>query len=302
MKVGIFYSSIVNADRFPNKVQLMNNFKLGVEALGDTAITYKDSSLSVADLDAGFILGYTFEQNFRKKIIDTLTSFNIPRIFVDSNILQYAKENNHWHRYSINSVHPDTGTYFFNKLDPQKWSTFSNWHNVSLKPWRTHGEHILINAQRPKGFNMFTNQELWLSNVIEHVAETTNRQIIIRPHPGDKTSIKWLSKIKSKYSFIKISSNKHIQNDLTNCWCSINYTSTPSVVSAIEGIPVYVEESKKSWAQDICFEDLKQLENPPIFDRLNWIHKIANIHWNEDEVRSGKLWSAIKTYISAARQ
>jgi hypothetical protein len=81
----------------------------------------------------------------------------------------------------------------------------------------------------------------------------------------------------------------------------VGYASTPNVVSAIEGVPVYVEEPTKSWAKDICFTDLSQVESPPTPNRDAWIHKIANIHWSNSEVKSGVLWAAIKRYISSAR-
>jgi hypothetical protein len=73
------------------------------------------------------------------------------------------------------------------------------------------------------------------------------------------------------------------------------------VVSAIEGIPGYIEDPQHSWAADVAFTDLSQLENPPMPDRSQWVNKIANIHWSNDEVKSGQLWSAIKRYISASR-
>jgi hypothetical protein len=95
--------------------------------------------------------------------------------------------------------------------------------------------------------------------------------------------------------------NENIVDDLKNCWCCIGYASTPNVVSAIEGVPVYVEEPTKSWAQDVCFNNLSLIENPPMPDRSEWIHKISNIHWSNQEVKSGQLWSAIRTYISASR-
>ena len=75
--------------------------------------------------------------------------------------------------------------------------------------------------------------------------------------------------------------------------------STPNVVAAIEGIPVYVDDPVHSWAKDVAFKDLSQIEDPEMPDRTTWLEKIANIHWSNDEVRSGKLWSAIKQRISS---
>jgi hypothetical protein len=72
-------------------------------------------------------------------------------------------------------------------------------------------------------------------------------------------------------------------------------------VAAIEGIPGYVEDPTHSWAQDMAFTELQLIKNPPLPDRQLWLDKIANIHWSNQEVQSGQLWSAIKQYISSVR-
>lgn len=302
MKVGIFYNSISNPAKFSNKVMLMDNFKEGVLANGDEVVEYRDNRLPDQPLDAGFVLGYTLEENFRKKIITMLAEQKTASIFVDSNILHYSRKEHEWHRYSLNTVYPDTGTYFFTDMDTTKWSTFSSWHGVEVKPWRETGTHVLILAQRPKGFNMFTDQDDWLATTIETLRKYTQRPIMIRMHPGDGTRFKQIEKLQKRYgTSISISEHEGIREALQDCWCCVGYASTPNVVSAIEGVPVYVEEPTKSWAQDVCFNDLSQIENPPMPDRSQWVNKIANIHWSNDEVKSGRLWAAIKTYISFAR-
>jgi hypothetical protein len=302
VKVGIFYNSISNPAKFSNKVMLMDNFKAGVVANGDTVIEFHNNQLPNQPLDAGFVLGYTLEENFRKKIINCLATQNTASIFVDSNILHYARREHEWHRYSLNSVYPDTGKYFFDNLDSAKWTTYSSWHNAELKPWRTSGDHILIFCQRPKGFNMFIDQESWLDNTIANIRQHSDRPIMIRMHPGDGTREKQIHKIRKKHrKAVGISYHENIRDALANCWCTVGINSTPNVVSAIEGIPGYIEDPQHSWAADVAFTDLSLLENPPMPDRAQWINKIANIHWSNNEVKSGQLWSAIKRYISASR-
>jgi hypothetical protein len=302
MKVGIFYNSISNPAKFSNKVMLMDNFKTGVLTNGDEVIEYHNNQLPDQPLDAGFVLGYTLEENFRKKIINLLTDQNSASIFVDSNILHYSRPEHEWHRYSLNTVYPDTGTYFFDQLDTTKWNKYSRWHNVELKPWRVNGNHILIFCQRPKGFNMFIDQEAWLDNVIARIQQHSNRPIMIRMHPGDGTREKQIHKIQKKYgTIVTISAHANIRDALVDCWCTVGINSTPNVVSAIEGIPGYIEDPIHSWAADVAFTDIAQLENPPLPDRSQWINKIANIHWSNDEVKSGQLWKSIKTYIDSSR-
>lgn len=308
MKVGIFYNSIRNPAKFSNKVDLMNNFKAGVIAHGDEIVDYYDNALPDQDLAAGFVLGYTLEDNFRKKIIDTLRNKKIPQIFVDSNILHYARKEHEWHRYSMNSVYPNDGIYFFDNMDNNKWFRYSNWHGVDLKPWRTSGEHILILCQRPKGWNMFGNdQDHWLEKTIDKIRKISpKRPIVIRMHPGDGSRFKQIEKINKRYSGkterIFTSNNENIRDDLVNCWCTVGYNSTPNVVSLIEGVPAYVEDPVHSWAADVAFTDLTQIKDPPLPDRSNWINKIANIHWSNQEVRDGLLWGSIKRYIASGPQ
>jgi hypothetical protein len=282
---------------------LMDNFAAGVQVHGDEVVDFRDNRLPDQKLDAGFVLGYTLEDNFRKKIIDQLRSQKTPSVFVDSNILHYARPEHEWHRYSLNSVYPNSGTYFFGNVSTAKWSQFSGWHGVELKPWRTTGNHILILCQRPKGFNMFTDQEAWLEKTVAKIRKYSPRPIMIRMHPGDGTRFKQIEKIQKKYgAAVTISEHGNIREALVNCWCTVGINSTPNVVAAIEGIPGYIEDTVHSWATGVAFTDLVQIENPPLPDRTDWAHRIANIHWSNNEVRSGQLWAAIKNYISSAQQ
>jgi hypothetical protein len=302
MKVGIFYNSISNPAKFSNKTMLMDNFRTGVQSQGDQVVEFHSNQLPDQHLDAGFVLGYTLEDNFRKKIIDQLRLRKTPAVFVDSNILHYARPEHEWHRYSLGTVYPDSGTYFFQDFDRTKWQHFSDWHNAPLKPWRTTGDHVLILCQRPKGFNMFLDQDTWLEKTVDKIRKHTQRPIMIRMHPGDGTRFKQIEKIQKRYgTSVSISEHANIRDALVNCWCTVGINSTPNVVAAIEGIPGYVEDTRRSWAADVAFTDLAQIENPPLPDRTEWAHKIANIHWSNQQVTSGQLWSSIKNYISSAR-
>jgi hypothetical protein len=304
MKIGIFYSSISNPNKFSNKRELMDNFKMGVENSKDEPICYHDQSLDVKNLDAGFILGYTLQKNYRYMVIDSLSKNNSYRIFADSNILHYANPSHEWHRYSLNAVYPTTGTYFFGELDKSKWDTYSKFHNVELKPYRTTGNHIVIFCQRPNGWNLFgNNQERWLDKTITKLRKHTHRPIVIRMHPGDGKRFTQIEILKKRYdSSITVSENPHILQDLKDCWCTVGYNSTPNVVSLIEGVPSIITDPANSWSNGISGSMLNTIERPYMPDREEWIHRIANIHWSNDEVRSGKLWSHIRDYILSVQK
>jgi hypothetical protein len=149
---------------------------------------------------------------------------------------------------------------------------------------------------------MFTDQEVWLDKTISKIRKHSRRPIMIRMHPGDGSRFKQIEKIQKKYGrTVTISEHTNIRDALVDCWCTVGLNSTPNVVAAIEGIPGYVEDAARSWAADVAFTDLSLIENPPLPDRTDWATKIANIHWSNDEVRSGALWTAIKRCIAASQ-
>lgn len=304
MKVGIFYSSISNPAKFPNKTMLMDNFAAGVRAIGDEVVEFKTPSPVDQKLDAGFVLGYTIEQNYRRRIIDSLALQGARPIFVDSNVLHYARGEHQWHRYSMDTVYPDTGTYFFSDQLESKWETYSAWHNVSAKPWRKRGKHILLLCQRPHGWNMFgNNQDSWIDDIMSRIRKHSKRPVRIRMHPGDGTKEQQIAKLRRRYgNSVEISRAASIVTDLEDCWAAVGYNSTPNVVAAIEGVPVYVDDPIHSWARGTAFENLADIENPDMPDRSVWLEKIANIHWSNQEIISGKFWQAVKNYILTAQK
>lgn len=281
----------------------MDNFRDGAKRHGETVVEFVDRTLPTPDVRIGFVLGYTLEQNFRRQLIDTLQANGSYVVFVDSNILHYARQEHEWHRYSMNSVYPSDGIYFFDKLDTTKWNKFSAWHNTCLKPWRPAGNHILILCQRATGWNLFgNNQDEWFDQTVQQLQQVTDRPIRVRAHPNDRKRFESLERIRKVYGAnIEISTADNIKEDLENCWCSVGYNSTPNAVSAIEGVPVHLTDPKNSWAQDVGFTDISQVNTPYMPDRTNWAHKIANIHWSNEEVRNGDLWAAIKHYTSSVR-
>lgn len=303
MKVGIFYSSIANIHKAPHKEALMDAFKAGVVSLGDTAIDFKLAGASIPDLDAGFILGYTLENNYRKKIIDTLKIQKSKIIYVDSNIYSYGRSAHYYHRYSVNSVYPVDGEYFLgNTLDYKKSDIILKYHKLNLQPWRTKGNHILVLAQKTMSWNMLGRNGMdWVHDIVKRLRKISDRPIIIRLHPGDKkfndkNRLELIKHYGTKN--VKVSTNENIKDDLVNAWCAVGYNSTPNCASIIQGVPVYVDDPLNSWARGIAFEDLNQIDNPPTLDRTDWLHKIANIHWSNDEISTGLYWRQFKDFYN----
>ena len=279
----------------------MDVFRDGVAKHGDIIKEYRNRPQIIDHLDAGFVLGYTLENNYRRKIIDTLKLMKAKIIFVDSNIFSYSYPSYSYHRYSVDSVYPTDGEYFLgDSKDPEKLEKILKEHKIIVEPWRKNGEHILILGQRTLSWNMLNKNGLnWIISMIIRLKEKTDRKIVVRLHPGDHTynneNKKKILELFGK-SNVSVSSNESIKFDLKNAWCSIGYNSTPNCASVIEGIPVYLDNSLNSWAREMSFSNLSQLEDPPLPDRNTWLHKIANIHWSNEEIKSGKYWNRFKNF------
>jgi hypothetical protein len=300
MKVGIFFTSINDWKSSEIKTKVMNNFGLGVKNCGDDIINFKDPATKIENIDAGFILGYTLENNFRRKIINNLESRNIPRIYIDSDVFVYGKKNINCFRYSVNGVYPTDGEYFLTtEFDKEKTKLLLDLHGIKVKPWRKTGEHILVLGQRTLGWNMLGNNGMkWIYEVVERIKQHTDRPIVIRLHPGDSSFNKTnVHKLNKRYNgSVTISKKEHLISDLENAWCCVGYNSTPNCASAIEGVPVYLDSPDHSWAKEIGFSDLSLIENPPMPDRENWLDKIAHIHYTDDEIVSGFYWKRYKEF------
>lgn len=300
MRVGIFYTSYAPN---PNKTLLMDCFKQGVKANGDTAIDFTVQSQEIKDIDAAFILGYSVEKNFRRKIIETCINKEITPIYVDSNIFVYGTADTHYyHRYSVKGIFMNDGEYVLGRAsDPVRTNQILKYHKINVKPWRTSGDYILILGQRTKSWNFREGDGLqWIFDIIPRVKKFSDRKIKVRLHPGDsKNNYKNINALKERFgNTIIISKDTHIKTDLEKAWCSVGFNSTPNCVSAIEGVPVYIDDPNTCWAKDVAFTNLSFLENPPTPERSTWLDKLALIHWNTTEIRNGEFWKNFKKFYN----
>jgi hypothetical protein len=307
--VTIYHKSVPNAKNL-EKIELLKNFSLGVRASGDIAID--DQSYAYQLSDVGVIQGWLGEGQvttphlrLRNSVISNQIKNRKYVIAVDSNLFLYANTNNplHYLRYSFNGVFPNTGIYCDTVIDANRWQKISRNLNISLKDYRTNGNHILICLQRNGGWSMGkTDLQEWLLQTISTIRQYSDRLIVIRPHPGDKASKELIRpgnpNCKIKFSkAVQLSSNINLVDDLRNCWAAVNYNSSPVVGAAIEGYPIFVCDPIKSQCAEIGNTDLSQIENPQLPDRQKWVERLSMFHWNFDELKSGECWSHMRNFI-----
>tara|TARA_E500000081_G_C6133970_1_gene355486 strand:- start:1811 stop:2734 length:924 start_codon:yes stop_codon:yes gene_type:complete len=299
-----YFGGIPPSNNNPEKPLILNNFLQGVRASGDNAIMHQ--GFNVLDCDVALIQGFVHEHGksaphlqLRQRAVEKQKTTGKKSLIVDSNLFLYADPGNtkHYLRYSFDGVFPTTGYYFTEEVDPNRWKKISGNLGITLKPYRTSGNHILICCQRNGGWSMKgVLVQDWLDQTIKKVREYTDRPIIVRPHPGDK---KWRNYLQLQgYSNVQLST-QHIIQDLKNAWATVLHNSSPAVASAIEGVPVFLTDSEPQYSQaaEVSNTNFKRLEDPKMYDRQAWIEKLSMCHWNFDELKSGEAWQFFRKFI-----
>jgi len=310
MKTIITYHNTVPNSKNQEKIDLLRYFSQGVKAGGDNSIDC--NSFQYIPSDVGVIQGWlgqgpiaTKHLLLRNEVIQRQLKNNKHVVAVDSNLFLYSNTSNplHYLRYSFNGVFPNTGIYCDTTINSDRWKKISKNLNLSLKDYRTTGDHILICLQRNGGWSMGSvDVQDWAIQTINTLRQYSDRPIIIRAHPGDKASREYLNpaspKCKIKFSkAVQLSTNVNLVDDLKNCWAAVNYNSSPVVGAAIEGVPIFVMDPPKSQCAEVANLDLSKIENPLMLDRQQWVERLSMFHWNFEELKSGECWTHMKKFI-----
>ncbi len=308
--VCIYHKSVPNSKNL-EKIQVLQHFATGVRAAGDKAIDVQDHRYIQSDV--GVIQGWISPQiksgphiKLRNDVIHNQLKSNKYVVGIDSNLFLYAvgkdNEPHHYLRYSFNGIFPNSGIYCDTIVDPKRWQIISANLGINLKPYRNNGSHILLCLQRNGGWSMgnFDVQQ-WAIDTITKIRKFSDREIVIRAHPGDKDAVNYLNPNNPKFRLgikkVRLSTNKNLLDDFRNCWAVVNHNSSPSVAAAIEGLPIFVTDSNKSQCKEIANTDFNFIEHPNLPDRQAWAERISMFHWNFDELRSGECWSHMRNFV-----
>jgi hypothetical protein len=311
MKVVSYLKGIPGSNKNPEKPEVLKRFVQGVQLHGDVGIAHDGGYVPS---DVAVLQGYVHEDSpntphliLRKQVLDEQAQRNRRTIIVDSNLFLYLDKQNtqRYLRYSMDGVFPTTGNYFWDDPDPKRWDKIKRNLNVNVKPWRENGKHILMCLQRNGGWSMkgMDNQD-WARSMIERIRQYSDRPIIIRGHPGDRRAGKYLNPAERAFKLhgldnVHVSDhrNRSLQMDLAGAWCTVVYNSSPAVASAIEGVPIFVDDPVDCQAQDVANTEISNIEKPDLFDREYWLQKLSMCHWNFEELSSGEAWAHMKKYV-----
>ena len=130
------------------------------------------------------------------------------------------------------------------------------------------------------------------------IKQHTDRPILMRWHPGDWKNFPNYAPMLRNFRITLSPQDRHITQDLVNCWAVVCHNSTPSSVATIEGIPAFItDDPGYCQAGDVANTDLALIETPVMPDREQWIRKLAQCHWSFDDLRSGRQWTHMRQWV-----
>ena len=312
MKFVSYLACLPLNNKSSEKTEILNRFSMGVSYLGDDEVVIQEDR-KIIEADVALMVGWVHEDSkqsshldFRKQIIENQKRKGKKVLLADSNLFLYKDKSNphHYLRYSFDGIFPNTGNYCDKDIDPTRWPKIAATMGLEMKDYRTDGRHILLCLQRNGGWSMGGYDVIdWTARTIKEIRRHTDREIIIRAHPGDKHAKKYLSpnNLIRKIGLLKgvrlSREGTELVQDLKNCWAVVNYNSSPTVGAALEGYPIFVTDPERSQCAEIANLNLADIETPSLPDRQQWINRLSMFHWNFDELSSGECWAHMRKYV-----
>ena len=306
MKLVSYHSGIPPKNNKAEKPAILNNFVQGVCTKGDKGINHFGNN--IIDCNVALLQGFVHQNSkqvphlmLRQHVLNHQRIKNNKTLIVDSNLFLYLNKSNqphHYLRYSFDGVFRDTGFYFDKDVDPKRWQTIKNDLNIQVKDYRKSGDYILLCLQRNGGWSMKGIDVMdFCHRTIKQIKQFTDRTIVVRGHPGDGKTNQYL---KLDIPGVTISpKDTPIQEDLKNAWATVLFNSSPGVASLIEGVPVFQMDPNKEYSMygEVANTTLKRLEDPKLYDRQEWLERVAMCHWSFDQTASGEAWEFMRQYV-----
>ena len=311
--VVVYLNTLPKIKNHNIKVQIMRAFaegaiKSGARCLISESVTDRKLYRTRLAVILGWVgMSYSGPHiYFRESIINKQQDDGAKVMSIDGSCFKFHHQHeNMWLRYSLDSVFWNTGNYGNQNSSAQHWNMIKNTLGITVTPWSNGGENILICLQRDNGWNAKGfDQEVWLKKTIKKIRSLTNEPIRVRAHPGDlnrdRTKTKhdwsWVNQIEGVSLIDSI--NVTLHQSMKTARCAVFYNSSSSVLSVLKGIPTFVsEESAVTWS--VANTNLKNILQPSMPDRSQWLHDLGQAHWTIDQSRNGDIYRHFEKYLPA---
>ncbi len=95
----------------------------------------------------------------------------------------------------------------------------------------------------------------------------------------------------------KVIQRTSLDDDCNNAWACVVHNTSASTTPIINGIPVFTSETTCP-VYKVANHSYKDLENPKLIDRTQWLNDTAYSLWHYDEIRTGALWRRFRARLN----
>ena len=300
----VYISSVANVKKHSRKQQCLESFATGVATSGGRVqvehdYVYTPSRLAVM---LGWATTNTGGRNIalRKEIIAEQRRRGHHTMCIDASCWKYTDTGSRYLRYSLNGPFYDRAEYANHNSDSAKWDEIRQALHIELQPPQSNSQgHILICMQRDGGFSMKTLAPLeWLSQKIQQIRKYSQREIVIRPHPGDYRAEEFAQYLGRSDVKLVDPENTQLTDNLTGAHAAVFFNSSASVAAVCAGIPVFVDDvSCVAWR--VANRDIALIESPAVFEREQWLYDLAAAHWSDQDAQAGRIWQKFLPYLTS---
>lgn len=210
---------------------------------------------------------------------------------------------NPYFRLSVGGFMRDDGKFHPEgfEADGSRWRMIREEQGLELLLW----DHcpqgpILVCMQKPSDASLRgLDIAKWTKSVILKIFYATARQVVVRPHPLDKSRA---SLDLDGLTGCSWSKEPALENDLKKAYAVVTYTSLSAIESVMAGVPTFcLSDANHAWDVSLK-DDLSQLElddvSPFFIERQRWLNALSWGQWKLSELREGTPWRRLKTLLT----
>jgi hypothetical protein len=177
-----------------------------------------------------------------------------------------GKDENGQQRYAL-ARHAHNGRGQWEIGGPERFAELG----IELQPWREAGDHILVCPNRSFGMPGMIMPPDWTNDVVRRLKKLTQREIRVRPHPGNSLP------------------KKPLEDDLAGAHAVVIWASSAGVHALVAGIPVICESPY--WICKEAGDVIESIERPAFWGRGRGrgevLQELAWAQWTLAEIESG---------------
>jgi hypothetical protein len=156
-----------------------------------------------------------------------------------------------------------------------------NRFNVSYKPWRTTGDHVIVTTQSEMYYRdrLGITRDEWTASVEREIKRYTTRPVVVCHKPDARVSK-------------NAAASPDFESRLDGAWALVTHSSSTAVKAVVDGIPVF--SLGQSMVSSMGLSDLSKIETPVMpDDRERWLRVLLFNQWTLAEIMTGVAWTAL---------